>query len=82
MVLMALMYFVNELFKTDTYLREFYRFDAVEIDLYKRRTVYFIMALSASLLGLAFVLKYKNWLFSILWIVVNSILIVLCITYA
>ena len=82
MSVMALIYFINELFAREAYLKEFYLFDANGIVQYREQTTYLIVALGIVLVAQGMALKYRNWLFSAFLIIVNSVLLVLCIGYA
>ena len=82
MSVIALVYFINEFFISEAYLRNFYLFGTMEIKEYQRLATIFIVALTVMLMLHGFVLKYRNWVFSSFVIIVNTLLILLCFKYA
>ena len=82
MAVRAIMYFVNELFKPEARLQEFYLLDSDEILRYKKQSIYLIFGLCVSLVGPILGLKFKNRLLSAFLILANIVLLVLCIKLA
>ncbi|MEM9076950.1 MAG: hypothetical protein AAGC43_07920 [Bacteroidota bacterium] len=80
--LFTLIYFVNELFTPEAYLKDFYLFDTSSIEEYKSRIVYIVIVLSVLILSQVLALKFKHWLLSALLVLISSVLLTVCIGYA
>ncbi|MEM6964015.1 MAG: hypothetical protein AAF573_04550 [Bacteroidota bacterium] len=82
MAVIALVYFINEYFKSEEDLKNYYLLDTQGIINYKSSMLISIATLIGLLLAKVAALKYKHWIFSSGLIIIYTIVLWICIREA